>query len=146
MDQTELSKFYYESVDILLTLNTSNGMNGFPLGVEAGIEGCVLLTTDPHNQNIENVFNIDSFFIIDTNNTDDIIDKIDILINKELLKEKSIEIQNKLYSLFNYDNTMVKYLILLKIIYNINTICIYIIYADCTALLYLSVSKLISFI
>ena len=108
MEQNELSKFYYENVDILLTLNISNGINGFPLGIEAGIEGCVLLTTDPHNQNIENKFNIDSFFIIDTNNIDDIIDKIDMLKNKELLKEKSLEIQNKLYSLFNYDNTMVK--------------------------------------
>ena len=108
MDQNELSNFYYENVDIILTLNTNKGINGFPLGVEAGIEGCVLLTTDPHNQNIENNFNIDNFYIIDTNDINNIIDKIALLTNKELLKEKSIEIQNKLYELFNYNNTMVK--------------------------------------
>ena len=108
MDQNELSNFYYENVDILLTLNTNKGINGFPLGVEAGIEGCVLLTTDPHNQNIENNFNIDNFYIIDTNDINNIVDKIALLTNKELLKEKSIEIQNKLYELFNYNNTMVK--------------------------------------
>jgi hypothetical protein len=108
MNQNKLSDFYYENVDILFTLNTNEGMNGFPLGVEAGIEGCVLLTTDPRNQNIENNFNIDNFYIIDTSDINTIIDKIALLTNKDLLKEKSIDIQNKLYELFNYDNTMGK--------------------------------------
>jgi sugar O-acyltransferase (sialic acid O-acetyltransferase NeuD family) len=104
MSQEELSKFYYEKIDIYI--NLSRYANGFPLGVEAGKEGCVLLTSDPYNSNINNNFNIDDFFIIDFNDVNSIIKKIISLKNINFRKEKSHYIQDKLYDLFSYETYM----------------------------------------
>lgn len=107
MSQDNLSTFYNEKIDIYLNLTRSG--NGFPLGVEAGQQGCVLLTTDPYNSNIKNKFNIDGFFIININDINSIINKINLLKNNiELRKEKSYYIQDKLFELLNYDAQMEK--------------------------------------
>jgi hypothetical protein len=108
MDQMTLSKFYKDNVDILISLDTGVALNGFPLGVEAMQEGCIVLTTDIHNQNILNNFNIDPFYIINKHNTDEIIDKIKSMTDNKFLQKKSIELQEKIYELFNYNNTMGK--------------------------------------
>lgn len=105
MDQEKLSSFYNKNVDILISLDTGIQLNGFPLGVEAIIEGCILLTTDVHNQNKLNNFNLEDFFIIDRNNLEDIIDKLLFLKNKSNRFEKINILQNKIYELFNYKNT-----------------------------------------
>ena len=108
MDQLTLSQKYRDTVDILISLDTGLAINGFPLGVEAMQEGCVVLTTDVHNQNILNNFNIDSFYIINKDNLGEIIDKIKSMTDKDILQEKGVELQNKIYELFNYNNTMGK--------------------------------------
>ena len=108
MDQLSLSKFYNSKVDILISLDTGKAINGFPLGVEAMQEGCVVFTTDIHNQNILNNFNIDPFHIISKDNISDIIDRIRILTDRNMLIQKSKLLQDHIYSLFNYDNTMKK--------------------------------------
>jgi hypothetical protein len=105
MDQLSLSKFYNENVDILISLDSGIALNGFPLGIESIIEGCILLTTDVHNQNILNKFNFDDFFIIDRNNLDDIISKILFLKNIQYRIDKQLILQSKIYNLFNYNNT-----------------------------------------
>ena len=76
MDQEKLSYFYNKNVDILISLDSGIQLNGFPLGIEGIIEGCILLTTDIHDQNKLNNFNLDDFFIIDRNNIENIIKKI----------------------------------------------------------------------
>ena len=83
MDQFKLSKFYNKHVDIIISLDSGKALNGFPLGIEGIVEGCILLTTDVHNQNILNNFNIDPFFIINRDNLKDIINKIIFLKNIE---------------------------------------------------------------
>ena len=108
MDQLSLSKFYNHHVDILINLDTGVSLNGFPLGIEAIQEGCVLLTTDVHHQNALNNFNFDPFIIIDRNHLSDIIDKIKLLTNKTILSEKSKQLQEHIYQLFNYDNMMIR--------------------------------------
>jgi hypothetical protein len=106
MDQLSLSTFYNYHVDILINLDTGVAINGFPLGIEAVKEGCMLLTTDVHHQNSLNNFNFDPFIIIDKNCLSDVIDKIKLLTNKTILSEKSKQLQEHIYHLFNYDNTM----------------------------------------
>lgn len=104
MSQKKLSKFYRESIDIYINLTRS--ANGFPLGVEAAIEGCVLLTTDPYNSNVNNNFNIDNFLILNINDIGSIIQKIIDLKDINLRKKFSKHIQDKIYNLFNYENHM----------------------------------------
>ena len=105
MDQVKLNDFYNKNVDILISLDSGKHLNGFPLGIEGIIEGCILLTTDIHNQNKLNNFNLDDFFIIDRNNIEDIIEKILTLEDKLIREEKINILQNKIYNLFNYNNT-----------------------------------------
>ena len=119
MDQEKLNCFYNKNVDILISLDSGIQLNGFPLGIEGIIEGCILLTTDIHNQNKLNNFNLDDFFIIDRNNIENIIEKILILKDKLFRQEKINILQNKIYNLFSYNNTN-------NIIYRyINTMDIY---------------------
>jgi Ca2+-binding EF-hand superfamily protein len=105
MDQEKLSYFYNKNVDILISLDSGIQLNGFPLGIEGIIEGCILLTTDVHNQNKLNNFNLDDFFIINRNNIEDIIKKILFLKDKSNRLEKMNILQNKIYNLFNYNHT-----------------------------------------
>jgi hypothetical protein len=46
MDYVSLGNFYREKIDLFLNLETGLELNGWPLGVEAAIQGSVLLTTD----------------------------------------------------------------------------------------------------
>ena len=108
MPQDELSNFYNNNVDVVISLDTGVQINGFPLGVEAIMEGCVVLTTDKHNQNVLNEFNFDPFYIIDTDDIDDIIMRINSLTDKNILRQKSNILQNRIYELFNYDNTILR--------------------------------------
>jgi len=111
MSQHSLSEFYLNNVDILINLDSGKGLNGFPLGIESVMQGCLLLTTDVHNSNILNNFNFDSFIIIDRNKLEEIADKIKFLYdNRDICKEKSIKLQNRIYELFNYENHMKKIL------------------------------------
>jgi hypothetical protein len=104
MDQNSLSDFYYKTVDIIINLDSGKELNGFPLGIEAIIEGCLLLTTDVHNLNQTNNFNFDDFVIINNNNIESIVDKLKYLHdNRDFLTEKSIYMQKKVYDMFNYD-------------------------------------------
>ena len=108
MSQQELSQFYYDTVDVLLNLETGTQPNGFPLGLEAASQGCVLLTTDVHNQNALNKFNFDEFFIIDKSNIADIVERINNLKDSNFRRTKSTLLQDTLYNLFSYDNTILK--------------------------------------
>ena len=105
MDQLELSKFYNKNVDIIISLDSGITLNGFPLGIESVIEGCILLTTDVHNQNILNNFNLEPFFIVNKDNLQDIVDKILFLKKKKNRETKINLLQKKIYNLFNYNNT-----------------------------------------
>ena len=49
MDYVSLWDFYRDKVDIYLSAETGLTPNGWPLGLEAAVTGCVLLTTDTRN-------------------------------------------------------------------------------------------------
>lgn len=106
MDQTSLSLYYRNIIDVIISLDTGVSLNGFPLGIEAVQQGCVLLTTDIHGQNEKNMFYIDNFHIIDKNNVLDIVKKIKYLTNKNICLQKGKELQEKIYELFKYENIM----------------------------------------
>ena len=109
MEQNTLSNYYYNNVDILISLDTGIMPNGFPLGIEAASEGCILLTTDIHNQNKLNNFNFNPFYIIDKANIEDIIERIyKVSSDMNFRKEMSMILQKNIYNLFSYNNTMVK--------------------------------------
>ena len=108
MDQNKLSEYYYNNVDILINLDSGKALNGFPLGLEGVIEGCVLLTTDINNSNIKNNFNFNEFIIINRDDLNNIINKINKLLDIDFRKKLSYELQDTVYKLFNYDNYMKK--------------------------------------
>ena len=108
MDQKSLSEFYYSNVDVIINLETGAGLNGFPLGCEAIIQGAVLFTTDLYNQNSNNNYNFDPFHII-TFDYPSIAEKIVHLhTDRESLSQKSKALQEKMFQLFSYQNTMQK--------------------------------------
>ena len=110
MSQKDLDKVYEEKMDIILSLNTTQSLNGFPLGVEGLIRGVVVFTPDHHGSNIGNRFNFGSELrIINLDSLKDIVDKIKLLYNdRKLLLSDSIKGQARALELFGYNNTMVK--------------------------------------
>ena len=102
MPQNELSIFYNTKIDIYINLSKKTN-DGFPIGVEAAKQGCILLTTDIYNGNILNNFNIDKYFIIkDINDAKNKI--IELANNNNKLRLLSHQLQLKIYNLFNYNN------------------------------------------
>lgn len=109
MAQDELDNYYYNNVDIVINLTTGKEIDGFPLGVESILNGCLLLTTDTFNMNKSNNFNYNNFIIIIKDNIDDIVNKIKILYDDRNFYNKLLEeLQNKVYELYNYDNMFIK--------------------------------------
>ena len=52
LDSEELDRFYYDTIDILVSpVKIFNDPDGFPLGGEAMLKGCIPLQCDPHNAN-----------------------------------------------------------------------------------------------
>lgn len=76
MPMSELNKFYYENVDIMISLDTGLAFNGWPLGIEAVLGGAVLMTTDPHSLNSAMAIPTDALYIFDIKNTYDAVNFI----------------------------------------------------------------------
>lgn len=109
MAQDELDNYYYNNVDIVINLTTGKEIDGFPLGIESILNGCLLLTTDTFNMNKSNNFNYNNFIIIIKDNIADIVNKIKILYDDRKFYNKLLEeLQNKVYGLYNYDNMFIK--------------------------------------
>jgi hypothetical protein len=56
MPQAELDKVYVDRVDVYITCENTDRMNGWPLGSEAVLRGAVLFATDDNNYNDGNGF------------------------------------------------------------------------------------------
>jgi len=105
MSQKDLDVFYNENVDVLL--NTENGQmfNGWPLGIEAALQGVVLITTDMNNSNKAFKYTDDMMFIVEPNDKETIIKYINRLNkDRELLHQMSQKIQAHSCEVFKYDN------------------------------------------
>ena len=58
LDSEELDRFYYDTIDIFVSpVKIFNDPDGFPLGGEAMLKGCIPLQCDPHNANKNYGFN-----------------------------------------------------------------------------------------
>lgn len=108
MSQKDLDIFY-QDIDIIFNLERGKTDNGWPLGAEAVFQGAILLTVDNNNMNYKNGYNIDKFHIIDSNNINEIVDKIQKLYeDRGILAQYSNILQKRFYELFSYKDTMSK--------------------------------------
>jgi hypothetical protein len=65
MDYLSLGDFYEKNVDVYINLATKKEFNGWPIGLESVIKGCVLITTDPDNIKDEySKLTDDEFYVI----------------------------------------------------------------------------------
>lgn len=109
MSQDILDDYYFNNVDILINLTTGQAIDGFPLGIESILNGCLLLTTDTFNVNKLNNFNFNDFIIISKDKIEDIVNKIKLLYDNRTFYNKLVEeLQNNVFDLFNYNNLLVK--------------------------------------
>jgi glycosyltransferase involved in cell wall biosynthesis len=107
MPQNTLDKFYKEKVDVIINLETGNTLNGWPLGVDAMLQGVVLITTDTQQCNKTFDFKNDMLFIIkDINEIESIINKLDK--DRKLLKTVSNRSQKVINEYFSYKNQQQK--------------------------------------
>lgn len=109
MSQDVLDNYYFNNVDILINLTTGKAIDGFPLGIESILNGCLLLTTDVYNVNKLNNFNFNNFIIIVKDHIEDIVKKIKLLYDDRIFYNNLVdELQNNVFELFNYNNLLVK--------------------------------------
>ena len=110
MPQKDLDEFYNKEIDILISPETGKALNGWPLGVEGMVQGCILFTTDRTNLNERSGFNYgDEMVIIDIENISSVVEAIKTLyVDRELLHRRSIEIQKRTFQLFSYEKQMGK--------------------------------------
>jgi hypothetical protein len=103
MDYISLNKFYRETIDIYLNLENGSDFNGWPLGIDAAMEGAVILTTDARKSN--DVYKVphNSYIIINAIDQAAQIIK-DLSTNRDLLLEHSVNTKEYLDKIITYDN------------------------------------------
>lgn len=92
MAMHELMEFYRKEVDVIVSIDTAVAYNGWPLGVEAALNGVVLVTTDQHRLRSYYPFSDDAVHVFDLLQLEVLADFIDLL-NKdreELLRRSRI--------------------------------------------------------
>lgn len=111
MDQTNLDKFYQKSVDVYINTDTGKLLNGWPLGIEALIQGAVGVQTDPHGMNAGWGFTADEMFILQSE-ADAAAQIVSILVklvqDRHLLHQMSMRSQEKIFDLLSFDKSQGK--------------------------------------
>lgn len=103
MSQAELDNFYNETIDILINPESGKAINGWPLGIEAALQGVVLLTTDTHKCNNYFKYTSNMINIINPNKYMDSVLRIKkIYKNREMLHNMSLSIQSHSFLHFNH--------------------------------------------
>lgn len=104
MSQKYLDIFYHAMVDIIINCDTGLVFNGFPLGGEAMIQGCVMITPDHYGSNKGNKYGFTEELIIE-HRPMEIITKIRQLdLDRELLLTYSKTSQERSVKLFGFDH------------------------------------------
>lgn len=104
MSQSDLDKFYHEKIDILINSEPGKGFNGWPLGIEAALQGVVLITTDCNNSNAQ--FNYTNYMLrmIKVGSVNDAVKHImELNANRVMLAQMSKNIQLHSYKCFSYE-------------------------------------------
>ena len=117
----------FRNIDIIVSPNKSDllskgAFDGFPLGsvIEAALNGCLVMNTDPNNENFiketgEYHFIPDLEMIIIQPDSDNIIENIEkIILSPKLIKEIAFAGQQKFIKLYNNEAQMKPRLELLK--------------------------------
>jgi hypothetical protein len=118
MDYLTLAKFYRENIDIYINLETGKFFNGWPLGLESVINGCVLLTTDTTNVHDKYFSQNSGVFLI--KKFEDIIFYIQFLYSrKQMLNHYTSILQKNLEKYITYENNQDKiFSFIRKTLYN----------------------------
>ena len=104
MDYLSLGDFYEKNVDVYINLATKKEFNGWPIGLESVIKGCVLITTDPDNIKDEySKLTDDEFYVI--NNYTESIPILKLLFENDMyLNYKFKQGQEYFNQYINYDD------------------------------------------
>jgi len=122
----QLQKFYRDKIDIVLNLEDGKAFNGWPLGIEAALEGAVLITTDVHDTNKYMQYPENSLFIVEKDDYRNIIRHIKKLHDdRNLLQVMSSNIQKHSFKMFSYENQQQKIFDFLNSSINMEKINIY---------------------
>jgi glycosyltransferase involved in cell wall biosynthesis len=100
-----LNNFYYTTVDIIVNPETSEGfINGWPLGVEGMLNGCILITTDVNDQSQYFPYS-KNIIIVKDDIVSEIVNSIKKLHdNRNLLHKMSLNIQKQTNDFYLFEN------------------------------------------
>lgn len=102
--QADLDKFYREEIDVIINPENGKVINGFPLGIEAAINGVVLFTTDTYNCNNYFKYSNKMIHLIHKENyMNSALKLLNLNKSRIMLHEMSKAIQKHSVSLFNYE-------------------------------------------
>jgi hypothetical protein len=105
MGLRELLEFYRTEIDVLVSMDTGLAFNGWPLGMEAALCGCVLATSDPQRVGEHYNFAPDSLFLFDIAELGQLVAFINQLdADRALLWERSLACQSVVREFLSYDN------------------------------------------
>lgn len=105
MSMGELLDFYFEKIDIMVSIDTGIAFNGWPLGMEAALCGCVLTSTDPENASVYYNLPKNALFLFNKDKLDELIAFIHRLdLDRKMLLERSILCQSTIQAFLSYDN------------------------------------------
>ena len=104
MPMHELMDFYRQEVDIMVSIDTAKAFNGWPLGVEAALNGAVLITTDIANANQHYGFPNESLFIFDLNQRSAVVEFIhEMNVDRRQLMARSQFCQRAFLTFYAYE-------------------------------------------
>jgi hypothetical protein len=113
LSQFELDVFYQTKIDVHMNCQTGKTLHGWPLGAEAMLAGCLLMTTDYHNDNMENDFHFDSDNEIilyrgdKHGEVDFFVQQLhQVHVDRERLKRIARAGQRRAYQLFSYEKML----------------------------------------
>jgi hypothetical protein len=108
MEQNDLDEFYKSSVDIYINTETGKALNGWPLGIEALIQGAVGIQMDPLGMNSGWGFTDEEMFILRSES--DLVSQIGSILvklvqDRHLLHRMSLKSQKKIFDLLAYEKS-----------------------------------------
>lgn len=104
MAMHDLMEFYQQEVDIIISIDTAKAFNGWPLGVEAALNGAVLITTDSSNANRHYGFPDDSLFIFNHTQIEPVVELIRQLeLDRHRLLTRSRRCQQAFLDFYAYE-------------------------------------------
>jgi hypothetical protein len=108
MPQADLLVFYRNTVDLIMSLERTDRENGWPLGLQAVLEGAVLFTTDKFGLKEANDYNFgDGIVIVSEGDEALVLNRLHSYVHdRELLRIHSWKLQERAFELFSFEKQM----------------------------------------